>query len=142
MYQLTRSLFASGLVLLGVGAAGSHMAPSSGGTFDTTWHTIDGGGGTSSAAEFTIHATIGQVDAGTMTGGAFELRGGFQPGAAPSAPICVGDLSGDAQIGFDDLLVVLSAWGDCAACAADLDGDGLVGFSDLLIVLSGWGACP
>lgn len=41
------------------------------------WHTIDGGGGTSSGGDFTITGTIGQPDAGTMSGGDFTLQGGF-----------------------------------------------------------------
>jgi phospholipase/lecithinase/hemolysin len=51
-----------------------------------------------------------------------------------------GDVNGDWLVGFDDLLLVLSAWGPCAgACPEDLDGDGAVGFDDLLIVLANWG---
>jgi len=54
----------------------------------------------------------------------------------------VGDIDGDGMVGFDDLLLVLSAWGNCpappAACATDLDGNGAVGFADLVIVLANW----
>jgi T5SS/PEP-CTERM-associated repeat protein len=55
---------------------------------------------------------------------------------------CPGDLDGDGATGFDDLLVVLGAWGGCLECPEDLDGDGIVGFGDLLIVLASWGPCP
>ncbi|NNF42811.1 MAG: hypothetical protein HKO59_15925 [Phycisphaerales bacterium] len=48
------------------------------------------------------------------------------------------DIDGDGQVGFSDLLAVLSAWGPCSGCPADLDGDGLVGLIDLLIILSAW----
>ncbi len=49
------------------------------------------------------------------------------------------DLDGDGSVGFGDLIIVLSSWGDCAgACPADLDGDGSVGFGDLLLVLAAW----
>lgn len=52
------------------------------------------------------------------------------------------DLDGDGTVGFGDLLVLLSAWGDCpgggAPCPADLDGGGSVDFADVLILLSSW----
>jgi YVTN family beta-propeller protein len=54
---------------------------------------------------------------------------------------CAGDVDGDGQVGFADLLAVLSEWGPCAECAADTDGSGEVDFGDLLMVLSEWGSC-
>jgi hypothetical protein len=54
---------------------------------------------------------------------------------------CASDVDGDGQVGFSDLLEVLSNWGPCVGCPSDIDGDGMVGFSDLLIVLSTWGPC-
>ena len=52
----------------------------SGGPFDLTWSTIDGGGGFSSGAQFQLSGTIGQADAGALTGGNFKLEGGFWSG--------------------------------------------------------------
>ncbi len=49
----------------------------SGGTFDLSWNTIDGGGGTSTGGTFTLNGTAGQSDAGTLGGGTFILRGGY-----------------------------------------------------------------
>jgi len=49
----------------------------SGGQFDLSWSTIDGGGGTSSGGQFTVSGTAGQPDAGTLTGGQFSVTGGF-----------------------------------------------------------------
>lgn len=50
------------------------------------------------------------------------------------------DLTGDGVIGFQDLLVLLSAWGPCGTCCnADLNGDGVVDFDDLLELLAAWG---
>lgn len=51
------------------------------------------------------------------------------------------DLNGDGTINVSDLLILLSAWGDCADpddCPADLNDDGTVNVSDLLILLSNW----
>jgi hypothetical protein len=59
-------------------------------------------------------------------------------------PSIAGDLDGDFDVDFEDLLIVLSSWGPCpappAACPADADGDGSVGFGDLLLVLANWTA--
>ncbi len=57
------------------------------------------------------------------------------------AAACPADLDGDLDVGFSDLLLVLSTWGPCPGCSADIDGDGDVGFSDLILVLAAWGPC-
>jgi uncharacterized membrane protein len=50
----------------------------SGGTYDLTWNTLDGGGATFSAGgTYELGGTIGQADAGTMSGGQYALGGGF-----------------------------------------------------------------
>lgn len=47
-------------------------------SFSIPWHTIDGGGGTSTGGVYRVTGTIGQPDAGgPMTGGQFSLTGGF-----------------------------------------------------------------
>jgi hypothetical protein len=55
---------------------------------------------------------------------------------------CVGDLDGDGDVDFADLLVVLASWGPCGEpcppCKGDLDEDCAIGFQDLLVVLSNW----
>ena len=49
-----------------------------GGGYDLTWNTVDGGGETfSTGGEFELSGTIGQPDAGVMEGGEFTLAGGF-----------------------------------------------------------------
>jgi hypothetical protein len=45
--------------------------------FSIDWFTIDGGGGTSTGGTYTVTGTIGQPDAGRMSGGAYTLEGGF-----------------------------------------------------------------
>ena len=56
----------------------------------------------------------------------------------PEPPLAPEDVNGDGVVDFADLLLVLSAWGDCVACPEDIDGDGTVGFTDLLLILSAW----
>lgn len=41
------------------------------------WFTLDGGGGTSTGGVYSVSGTIGQPDAGEMSGGNFTLQGGF-----------------------------------------------------------------
>ena len=67
--------------------------------------------------------------------GAYE----FQAGAQSS---CFGDIDGSGDVGFADILRVVSGWGPCAGCPEDLDGSGAVGFSDILAILTAWGSCP
>jgi len=63
----------------------------SGGPFDLSWSTIDGGGGTSGGGRFALRGAIGQPDAGTLSGGNFKLEGGFWSAISlvqkPGAPI-------------------------------------------------------
>ena len=56
----------------------------SGGGFDLSWSTTDGGGGSSVGGVFSLTGTAGQPDAGVMSGGEFTLRGGFWKGGAAS----------------------------------------------------------
>ena len=50
----------------------------SGGSYDLTWNSIDGGGAMFSVGgTYSLGGTIGQADAGTMSGGAYTLNGGF-----------------------------------------------------------------
>ena len=52
----------------------------SGGGYDLTWSTVDGGGGESSGGGYTVAGTAGQPDANTLTGGGYTLKGGFWAG--------------------------------------------------------------
>jgi hypothetical protein len=45
--------------------------------FAVDWFTIDGGGGASTGGVYAVSGTIGQPDAGVMSGGQFSLAGGF-----------------------------------------------------------------
>lgn len=70
-----------GLVALMAILATTLAIAQSGGAFDLTWSTIDGGGGSSSGGSYALSGTAGQPDAGVMKGGAYTLGGGFWKGA-------------------------------------------------------------
>ena len=47
-------------------------------SFSIDWHTIDGGGGTSTGGVYQVSGTVGQPNAGpTMSGATFSVSGGF-----------------------------------------------------------------
>jgi hypothetical protein len=46
-------------------------------SFSIDWFTIDGGSGTSTGGVYSVSGTIGQPDAGAMSGGNFSIDGGF-----------------------------------------------------------------
>ena len=55
----------------------------------------------------------------------------------------IGDVNGDGQVGFADLLLVLARWGEvCGDCPEDLSGNGVVDFDDVLALLTNWSGTP
>lgn len=68
-----------GLVWLGLSLLGSSQAlAQKGGPYDLTWNVLGGGGLTfSGAGVYRVGGTVGQSDPGRLTGGAFQLKGGF-----------------------------------------------------------------
>ena len=55
----------------------------SGGGYDLTWNTVDGGGYTfSEGGGYSLGGTVGQPDAGVLSGGGYTLAGGFWGGGA------------------------------------------------------------
>ena len=65
---MKKLLLAFGLLLPAVGFAQP---------YSIDWYTIDGGGGTSSNGQYVVSGTIGQPDAGTISGGNYSVTGGF-----------------------------------------------------------------
>ena len=69
--------------------------------------TIDGGGGPSSGGDFTLNGTVGQPDAGAMSGGSYALTGGFWGGiqTPPSIPtvIEVWVVNGEVHLRFNGI---------------------------------------
>jgi hypothetical protein len=55
---------------------------------------------------------------------------------------CQADLDASGDVGVDDVLAALAAWGPCIDCPEDLNGDGVVGVDEVLLILSQWGPCP
>jgi hypothetical protein len=79
---MKRLLILLGLTVL-LPAIGRVALAQTGGGYDLTWHTVDGGGGTVSGGGYTLMGTAGQPDAGdALTGGGYTLVSGFWPGAA------------------------------------------------------------
>ncbi len=112
----------------------------SGGDYDLSWWTIDGGGITfATGGSFNLGGTVGQPDAsGALTGGAFSLTGGFW-----FAPACIatnGDVDGNGCVDDADLLTVLFNFGASGINPADVNCDALVDDADLLIVLFNFGS--
>ncbi|UCG17345.1 MAG: hypothetical protein JSV19_04795 [Phycisphaerales bacterium] len=69
------------------------------GDFEIDWWTVDGGGVMSSTgSDFELSGTVGQPDANTavLSGGDFELTGGFWFGLAP------GDCDADGDVDLSD----------------------------------------
>ncbi len=122
------------MLLLGAGANAQ-----TGGPYDLSWWTIDGGGITfATGGSFNLGGTIGQPDASNaLTGGAFSLTGGFW------FTLCVptnGDVDGNGCVDDADLLTVLFNFGASGINLADINCDGLVDDADLLIVLFNFGS--
>lgn len=68
-------------VLVTLGSTAAAMA-GSGGPYEVTWSTIDGGGGSSMGGGYRLEGTAGQADFGAMVGGEYRLEGGFWGGGA------------------------------------------------------------
>src|SRR5437867_12907898 len=66
-----KAILLAGLILSITAAAAQAQS------YTIDWFTIDGGGGTSTGAVYSVSGTIGQPDAGRMAGGNFTLDGGF-----------------------------------------------------------------
>jgi len=124
-------------------AWGAHAQ--TGGVFDLSWHTIDGGGVTfASGGVFTLSGTLGQFDAAEpLSGGVFTLYPGFWPGAGPTP--CSG-VDFDVPYGvldFSDVFFFLIAFGAMNPAADLAVPFGVFDFSDVFAFLVAFGAgCP
>lgn len=109
-----------------------------------TWDTIASGGAMGTAGgTYKLSGTIGQVDAGPMSGGTWGLNGGFWHNFGQTP--CTGDVNGDRQVTLNDLGILLAHYGQTGVTLAqgDLNGDSKVDLSDLAILLAAYGnICP
>ena len=132
-----RLKLAMGLTVLLLGAGGVVADD-----FALDWWTIDCGGQMfTTGGDFELSGTIGQPDASTvlMTGGGFELAGGFWPGVEE---FCFGDLNEDGEVGLSDLAELLGHYGTTSGATyhdGDLDTAGDVELSDLPALLGVYG---
>ena len=86
---------------------------------------------------------------GLYAGGSFTNAGGNPAhriakwqGCAKEPKCAFSDLDCNGSVGVQDLLILLSEWGECADCEncpADLTDNCNVGVADLLILLANWG---
>lgn len=113
----------------------------SGGDYDLTWWSIDGGGITfAGGGGFTLGGTAGQPDAtqlNELTGGAFRLTGGFWFAACITTN---GDVDNNGCVNDSDLLQILFNFGATGNNLADVNCDGVVNDTDLLIILFNFGS--
>lgn len=100
-----------------------------GGDYNISWSTIDGGGGQSSGGDYVLTATIGQPEAGAASGGDYELLGGFLPGG----PLCF--------VNFEHFARFAENWlEEGTGSPADLfvDVDNEVNWLDLKVFVEQW----
>ena len=141
--QLIQRLSATAILL-----AATVVLAQSGGGYDLTWSTIDGGGVmNSTGGTFTLAGTIGQPDAAsnpTLTGGAFELTGGFWP--VTNVCYCLADMNGDGKKnGVDIQQFVACLIGGANCSCADADKANGVTLADVPVFVSDLlvgSACP
>ena len=109
-------------------------------SFELVWTSVDGGGCTSTGGETSteLTATIGQSDASTMAGGAFELAGGFLAVGTSSETVVTGaccyggtcsETTAETCVPFVcNVADHLPA--SFAGCFGDADGNGVVNAAD------------
>ena len=103
-----------------------------GGGYDLSWSTIDGGGGQSAGGQYKLTGTMGQPDADYLAGGNYELLGGFWPGGS----VCM--------VEFEDFARFAESWLQTGmGLAGDIDQDNDVDMVDLSWLADFWlCTCP
>jgi len=106
-----------------------------GGDYDLTRNTVDGGGTSSdTSGNYTVGGTTGQPDAGTLSGGAYVLRGGFWPEIGRAG--CIGDCNAADQVDTADLVdgvyIALGVLGLDACPAFDGNNDQRITVDELV----------
>jgi hypothetical protein len=59
---------------------------------------------------------------------------------------CPPDLDHNQLVDIDDLVIVITHWGNCPGrpqpCTGNVNGDAFVNIDDLVLVITAWGMCP
>ncbi len=121
------------IVLLGIFIVVAAVVSLVNADYDLRWYTIDGGGGTSSGGQYVVMGTTGQADAGVMSGGDYELLGGFWPGE----PLCTVNFHHFARFAEHWLDAPCNA-GNNWCGGADLDHINDVDSNDLRLFVDEW----
>ena len=80
--RVARPTVALAVIVLLLIASGVAVGQSGGG-YDLSWNTVDGGGAThNSGGDYTLAGTVGQPDAGQLAAGDYTLGSGFWGGGA------------------------------------------------------------
>ena len=127
------------VVLIVCAISGACVFAATGGPYDLSWSTMDGGGARISGGEYTMMGTIGQPDAGFHYGTPYDLLGGFWVGGPRS---CILDLEDFDHFAEHWLEVSCDAGNDYCS-GTDLNGDNSVDINDLALFAGDWlKTCP
>lgn len=132
-----RRTFAGWLVVLAVAVGPPPALGQSGGGYDLTWSTLDGGGGTSTGGDYELTGTIGQPEAtapAALSGAGIQLTSGFWVELGLTcAAFAPADFDHDCDVDAQDLAIFLlctsaptvahSGTAECLAVDLDTDGD-------------------
>ena len=98
--------------------------------FNIDSFTIDGGGGTLAGSTYTLSGTIGQPDAGVLTGASFSVSGGFWA-AAGETGCNIADLAEPfGVLDLSDINVFVGGF-VTSDPIADLNNDGIFDLADI-----------
>jgi hypothetical protein len=114
-----------------VGPSGGEV---SGGWYEKAFN-LDDVAGFIPTAEFRIRFVCGDLNSGSVIEAAVDAVSITKPDCGDPCP---GDLDGSGDVGADDLLQVIGAWG---TPGGDANGDGTTDANDILLLISSWGPC-
>ena len=114
-----------------VGPSGGEV---SGGWYEVAFN-LDDVSGFTPTAEFRLRFVCGDLGEGSVIEAAVDAVSVEKPDCGDP---CSGDLDGSGDVGADDLLQLIGAWG---TPDGDTNGDGTTDADDLLLLISNWGPC-
>jgi len=117
---MMRALTLFAIFILTTGVASAMFVGS--GDFNMAWHTVDGGGGTSSGGGFTLTGSVGQHDPGTASGGGFAVTGGYSASGSANPRLELVDATGSTCYSPGDQITVELAMADIGTTGAEASG--------------------